>query len=125
MPLPGLQPHVVIGLKRIPVEPVGQRAFGKRKRHGVGAVRRLLGMDGVFVVDRRVGGHDCVACLDHVLAGLHQHAVFILLHVIDRGLGVEAAAGLLNGGGKPGEILERMERRLVGIAQRGCVFLSA
>ena len=98
----GLQPHVVIGLERIPIKTVGQRTFGQGERHRVGAVGCLLGMNGIFVVDRRIGRHHCMPSIHRVLASSHYHAVFIFFNMIDRCLGVEATATLANGRRKSG-----------------------
>ena len=61
----GLEAHVVVGIERVPVERVRAPSRAAPARDGIGAVRRLLGVDRDPVVDRRVGG-------DHDRAGAHR-----------------------------------------------------
>ena len=114
-----IEPHVVVRIGGVPPERVGQRAARHGKRHCVGAVRRLLVVDGDAVVDRRVGGDDDVLRAHRPSRrGLDHDALPILLDADHRRCWRTACPPRFGDrGGEPAQIFQRMEGRLVGVAQ--------
>ena len=110
----GLQPDVVISLQRIPVEPIGEGILRHREGHRVGAVGRLLGMDRVAIVDRRVGSHDGLRCKHPVTADRdYLDTIAGFLDLLHDGVGIEAPSRVADGGSEASQVLERVERSLV------------
>jgi hypothetical protein len=58
----GLQANIMIGIERVPIERVGNALFGDFGADDIGAIGRLLGMNGKFGLDRGIGGDDGHAC---------------------------------------------------------------
>jgi hypothetical protein len=70
-----LQPHIVIRLKRVPIECIADGVFRNTGTDHVRHVGRLLGMERDEVVDRRVRGHDDGVGDDLVLADFDRRGV--------------------------------------------------
>ena len=114
-----LQASVVVGIFRVPVERVGDGAARHVRSDDVRAIRRLLGVHGEEIVDRRVRAHDEVVGRHlHIrLLDRHRRASVLRLRVLHVRAAEDAPARGNEGFRQCREVEERMKARLVGKAQ--------
>ncbi len=114
----GLQPNIMVGIERIPVQRVRQGIARNRKRHRVGSVRRHLGMKCEPIHDRRIGGHNGSPGGNRATIGYRDHGPVVpLLDLLDDGLRMKCPAFCGNHRGETLQIFERMKGGLTRISQ--------
>ena len=69
-----LDPDIVVGIGRVPVEGPGDRTERHPGPDDIGGVGGLLGVDGYAVADRGVGGHDDRVAVDAVPVAKNQQS---------------------------------------------------
>ncbi len=109
----------MIGFEAVPEQRIGNRAGGDWARDRIGAHRKLLGVDGDAVVDRRIGGEDRRLGADDMPgAGLDLDSLDIFAVGDIGGVAVDAPAGAAHRAGEAGEIAHRVDAALTREAQR-------
>ena len=113
-----LQPHIVVRIIHVPKQRVRDRLRWDSRADHVRGVRSLLRDYEYAIIDRSVRGHDDGAGGYHVRTGRHPRHL-AAFDPIDVRPGKYPAAFFLDRARQARDIFERMESRLIGIADTG------